>query len=193
MSEERKTDRRTIYTKNAIKDSLLVLMEQKSFDKITVTDLCRSAEINRGTYYLHYYELSEVLDELIDDAIAGTDGLSGMLQITGACSRNRCDNSLCRLIRHSTKYRVIFMDESLTGRIIEKIAERHKDGFVTDLQARCGVSRQQAEAIFYFQVNGCFAISRWGRGYDCDRWGAVRDVIDPFIAGGLERVISEKE
>lgn len=45
-----KEDRRTRYTKNIIKDTLLELMHQKSFDKITVTELCRKAEINRGTF-----------------------------------------------------------------------------------------------------------------------------------------------
>lgn len=41
----RKTDRRTIYTRNVIKDALLEAMKEKAFEQITVTDVCRRAEV----------------------------------------------------------------------------------------------------------------------------------------------------
>ena len=57
MSEKtRKQDRRTRYTRQTIKDTFLEIVKaQKSFTKITVTaEICKNAEINRGTFYLHY-------------------------------------------------------------------------------------------------------------------------------------------
>ena len=58
MSEKtRKQDRRTRYTRQTIKDTFLELLTQKSFTKITVTEICKNAEINRGTFYLHYYDI----------------------------------------------------------------------------------------------------------------------------------------
>ena len=65
----RKTDRRTLYTRNVIKDALLEALGEKNFEQITVTDVCRRAEITRATYYLHYQSLTEVLDELLIDAL----------------------------------------------------------------------------------------------------------------------------
>ena len=54
MSEKaKKQDRRTRYTRQTIKDTFLELLKQKSFTKITVTEVCKNAEINRGTFYLH--------------------------------------------------------------------------------------------------------------------------------------------
>ena len=61
-SKSRKTDRRTLYTRNVIKDALLEVLSEKTFERITVTDVCRRAEITRATYYLHYQSLTEVLD-----------------------------------------------------------------------------------------------------------------------------------
>ena len=69
MEKKRKTDRRTLYTRSVIKDSLLEALGEKNFDQITVTDVCRRAEITRATYYLHYQSLTEVLDELLLDAL----------------------------------------------------------------------------------------------------------------------------
>lgn len=42
MSEKtRKQDRRTRYTRQTIKDTFLELLKQKSFTKITVTEVCK--------------------------------------------------------------------------------------------------------------------------------------------------------
>ena len=39
----RKTDRRTLYTRQVIKDALLEAMHKKPFERITVTEICRLA------------------------------------------------------------------------------------------------------------------------------------------------------
>ena len=57
-------DRRTRYTKKMIKDAYLELLDELPPAKITVTELCRRADINRGTFYLHYEDLPRVMEEL---------------------------------------------------------------------------------------------------------------------------------
>ena len=59
-----KTDRRVLYTKMFLKESLLELMKEKPVDKITPTELCRKAQINRNTFYTHYYTARDVLVEI---------------------------------------------------------------------------------------------------------------------------------
>ena len=45
MSEKtRKQDRRTRYTRQTIKDTFLELLNQKSFTKITVTEICKNVK-----------------------------------------------------------------------------------------------------------------------------------------------------
>lgn len=47
-------NRRTQYTIDQIKEALLGLLTQKELTKITVTEICQAADINRGTFYLHF-------------------------------------------------------------------------------------------------------------------------------------------
>ena len=68
----RKTDRRTMYTRMVIKEALLELLGKMDFAEITVAGLCREAEINRGTFYLHYNGIEQVVEELLDDALANS-------------------------------------------------------------------------------------------------------------------------
>lgn len=66
---EQHTDRRIIRTKRMIRDALSELIEEKGFDGITVTDLTRKADINRGTFYLHYRDKYDLLEQSENEII----------------------------------------------------------------------------------------------------------------------------
>jgi AcrR family transcriptional regulator len=57
-------DRRVRKTKDVLKKSLIKLMKDKSINSITVKELCEKADINRGTFYLHYKDVFHMLEEI---------------------------------------------------------------------------------------------------------------------------------
>jgi len=57
-------DRRIRYTKKVIKDTFIELLEQKSINKITVTELCSQCEINRATFYRYYDDVYDLMEKL---------------------------------------------------------------------------------------------------------------------------------
>ena len=66
-----KTDARIRYTKMVIRTAFLDLLSRERIEKITVAQICRSAEINRATFY-RYYEnqydlLSSLENEMFDE------------------------------------------------------------------------------------------------------------------------------
>ena len=62
-----KGNRRTIYTKKVIKESLIQLLQSKEIHQITVTNICKKADINRGTFYLHYKDAFDLLQSMEDE------------------------------------------------------------------------------------------------------------------------------
>ena len=54
---ENNIDRRVMRTKTLLIHSLSTLMKQKNIKDITVKELCELADINRGTFYLHYKDI----------------------------------------------------------------------------------------------------------------------------------------
>ena len=56
--------RSSIRSKTMIKEAMLELMVEKPFDKITITDIVKKADINRGTFYAHYDNTAEVLKSI---------------------------------------------------------------------------------------------------------------------------------
>lgn len=56
-----KEDRRVRRTQKLLKESLMELMSEKAFKDITIKDITERADLNRGTFYLHYADTYELL------------------------------------------------------------------------------------------------------------------------------------
>ena len=57
-------DRRILRSKRALRDALIELMEERSFDGFSVNDLCERADLNRGTFYNHFRDKDDLLAQL---------------------------------------------------------------------------------------------------------------------------------
>jgi len=55
------------FTKNAIVQSFIEILNQKPFDKITVTDIVDRCGINRNTFYYYYQDIYALLDEIFQN------------------------------------------------------------------------------------------------------------------------------
>lgn len=62
-----KGNRRILYTRKIIKESLLELLKNKKIHQVTVTDICKNANINRGTFYTHYKDAYDLLQSMEDE------------------------------------------------------------------------------------------------------------------------------
>lgn len=62
-----KKDLRIIKTKASLHEAILVLLQEKSLDKISISELCKVAQVNRGTFYLHYQDVSELFEEYFEE------------------------------------------------------------------------------------------------------------------------------
>lgn len=61
---EEKIDRRTRRTRSAIRIAFATLLTKKDISKITIRDIADYADINRATFYLHYSDVYDVLEDL---------------------------------------------------------------------------------------------------------------------------------
>ncbi|MNK27322.1 Bacterial regulatory protein, tetR family [compost metagenome] len=64
-------DRRIIRTKQMLREALMELIEQNGYDGISVSQLTEKAGLNRGTFYLHYRDLQDLLDKCADYMLEG--------------------------------------------------------------------------------------------------------------------------
>ena len=62
-------DRRILKTKRNLKATMIGMLAEIPFEKITVAELCRRGETSRITFYAHYSDKYELADELFSDYI----------------------------------------------------------------------------------------------------------------------------
>ena len=67
MDNLKKTDARIIKTRRDLRESLLRIIEKKPFDKINVSEICADAMVNRMTFYKHYNDKYDLLNDVILD------------------------------------------------------------------------------------------------------------------------------
>lgn len=65
------SDRRAIRTRKMIKKAFYELLEKKNFHDISITDIAEKADINRGTFYLHYVDKYDLLNKVENELLEG--------------------------------------------------------------------------------------------------------------------------
>ncbi len=60
-------DLRVIKTRNSIKTAFCEMLKKSPVEKISVTELAKQAQINKGTFYLHYQDIYALYNEIRDD------------------------------------------------------------------------------------------------------------------------------
>ena len=62
-------DKRIVKTKSSLKKALTDMLEKEDFEHISITELCRKAEVSRITFYSHYSDKYALLDDIFSDMI----------------------------------------------------------------------------------------------------------------------------
>ena len=72
-----KDSRKTLMTKKVFREVLLELLQSKPLSKITITEICEKADLNRSTFYAHYVEVGDLLHEIENEMISNIPKVYG--------------------------------------------------------------------------------------------------------------------
>lgn len=67
--ELKNKDRRVRKTKKSLKDGLAKLMLEKSMNDISVKELTEYVDLNRGTFYLHYKDIFDMVEQVENEML----------------------------------------------------------------------------------------------------------------------------
>ena len=74
MAEElKKEDRRVRRTKKLLTQALTELLQKKQVNEITVKELTDLADMNRGTFYMYYRDIFDMLEKIEDELFQNLD------------------------------------------------------------------------------------------------------------------------
>lgn len=79
-------------TKLLFKEALVDLLKDNNISQISIKKLCEKAELNRSTFYAHYIDIYDLLEEVEDDVIEEMPIIS--------YSQSHNDKEICQFIEY---------------------------------------------------------------------------------------------
>lgn len=161
MEQNKKVDRRVLYTKMFLRESLLALMKEKPIAKITLSELCRHAGINRNTFYAHYSS---------PEALLGTIQEELYEQVKQSIERSSKNGSIstllteiCQAIYDSRDLCAVLFSEYGDKDFLRQIIDLAHDRTIAEWKVS-GIEdkKEQIEMLYQFSVSGSVAvIQKW--------------------------------
>lgn len=193
------------YTRHQLKEALLFLLKEESFEKITVSQLSKAAGITRATFYLHYSNPMDVVDDLLTDAVsaAGDNDVraDNLIYITKTLNRAKSGKELseayesifprlplCQRVSNETKYIPLFKDPLLAEHIIYDLYFRERPRQVAALMHALKIPESVADSIFLFCVHGLYAINQKYNWQRSEEWLLAQRALYQFIFSGMQGV-----
>lgn len=165
-------------TASLMDEALLILLEQKDFDRITVKELCRKAGVNRTTFYLHYDNMNDLLEETVASINDGFKKSFASLSDPDPRGEVLTSEKYLRpyltFIKDNMRaYRVIHQKDHLFNS--QKTFESFYQSVFSPALSRFGVDEKEKKYVFAFYTSGTVAIiGKWLE-------GGCRDSIDMII------------
>ncbi|MCL2136963.1 MAG: TetR/AcrR family transcriptional regulator [Coriobacteriia bacterium] len=69
ITEALKGDRRSLRSRKMMREAIAELITEQGFGNFTVIDLMQKADLNRSTFYAHYSDLDDLLNQLKQEVI----------------------------------------------------------------------------------------------------------------------------
>jgi|GEM_PF-5665210 len=127
-------DPRVRRTRKYLQQAVLALLEKQDLASITVTQVTREAEINRATFYLHFRDITDLVDQTLDalfDTLVANERLSA--HAYGPLVPDITPESLIALFRyvgeHPLLYRRLFTIRGENS-FMERLDHFHEDQFI---------------------------------------------------------------
>ncbi len=174
-------DRRARYTLGVIREAFFALLREKGFDKLTVTDICKLADINRGTFYLHYEDKYALLNALIDEALDADPLLDGS------------PSAMCQRTPVNDDYRLLYDDPMVFPLVVTRVIGRAAPTAIASIQEQTGLSEAEARILFIHNAHGNLAVNQ-ALGWKHDQaFRSAQALLARYTEGGFEAVRTPRE
>ncbi len=155
-----KENKRIAITKLLLKNSLIELMSKKEIDKISVSELCSNAGVNRTTFYNHYYRPNDVLNEIEENVI------NDLQKILNGENLNNSERQLSKkvelvcdyLLKNKEISKLIFESNSTYSNFSKKLLKIPESSTLYYNYANMNLDENAKELITSFMQNGMYSL-----------------------------------
>lgn len=168
-------------------EALLLILENKDYEFITVKEICQKAGVNRSTFYLHYESMNDLLEEaieMINQKFYSTFNVNPTFIQENIKNKNK-DNLILITSEYLTPYlKFIYEHKKLFKLTISKpYLLKSVDAFsfmnekyFAPIMGVFGIEKDIQTYMIKYYINGIIAIVNEWLKNDCDK--SIEEIID---------------
>ena len=159
-------------TDRRIKDTMLTLMQQKDFHKITVSDICKESGVNRSTFYAHFTDVYDLMKKMQQDTFRDIQDTFKDTH-AGNYAEYFSADSLTRVLAHIQKNRLFYRvylscGQAVTDMAGDELFMRHMRPFFLSLGfSETDADERRMQYYFRFFFAGMIEVIRLWVESDC--------------------------
>ncbi len=144
------------FTKQAIKDTFMRLLEERPLREITVKMIASECGINRNTFYYHYQDLPELVEEILFDE---ADRIKREHPTTSSV-QEALDTAIAFASQHRKAILHIYdsVNRDIFERYLWKVCNQGLDDYIHSAADFREVSSSDAELVGAFYKYACFGM-----------------------------------
>ena len=189
-------DRRVRKTRTMLRLCLARLLKEKKIQEISVKEISEMADINRGTFYLHYRDVYDLLGSIEDDMFRQFNGILERNTPSGEITErpSRLILELFSFIRENADLAQILMGPNGDIQFLNQLREVFKDRIMIPWAKTLHIGIEKDYQYWYaFITDGCLGIIKaWlENGTDLSP-EEVADLAEKFITSGTAGLVPEE-
>lgn len=153
-------DARAKYTRMVIEEALLSLLREKPVAKITVTELCGRADINRATFYKHYQDVADLMEKIEERLL---QNLTQTLHLTKTVSLEEILLDILRYMRaQGDRYMALGSDNGDPGLAMKTFLRCYEYSYPVLERNLPNMPPNKRKMLYHFLSQGCGGIlAQW--------------------------------
>lgn len=168
---EKKEYRSAIRSRKMIRQAFFETLKEKNFEKITVTDIVKKADINRSTFYAHYPDVMGVVEEIQQEILAYTQHFMDNVDF-----KDFYDNPkpylqhIVNLVAENNELYRLLMTSAMAAKQLDRLKYILIDRTLETLEVQKGsVNKLEREFSIRFYMGGIIEVyTQWMNGViDC--------------------------
>jgi len=157
-----KENRKVKYTKMVIRESLFKLLKAKQLNQITVKELCKLADINRGTFYSHYMDLFDLVQKLEEALI---EDMKAVIKFENIGQDNQLEmfvDIFSHIKNNIEEYQILLLNPNSSRILDEIIAEAYEHHLLALEDIKVPISKNMVDYSFALVSSGSArVIMKW--------------------------------
>lgn len=151
-------DARVRYTRMVIEQSFLALLKEKPAAKVTVTELCEKAQINRATFYKHYLDVQDLLEKI-------EENLFNQIRESFGSEKVKLKEFLVRMMdytkAHQERYMALGGENGDPNLMAKTFLVCYESAYPLVEQNMPGMKESERQMLYHFLSQGSGGILTW--------------------------------